>query len=41
MVAPLPISASAQMRPPWRWMMRCAIDKPIPVPSNCSALWKH
>lgn len=36
-VVPLPTSASAQMRPPWREMIRCTVARPIPVPSKSSA----
>lgn len=37
-VAPFPISASAQIRPPCFRTMRCTVASPIPVPSNSSAL---
>src|SRR5581483_4735758 len=41
-VAPAPGSDSAQMRPPWRATMRCAMARPTPVPGKSSArcsLW--
>jgi len=31
--APLPGSLSAQIRPPWRAMMRFTVESPIPTPS--------
>src|SRR5262249_52740888 len=36
-VAPSSTSACAQMTPPWRWVMRCTVAKPMPVPSNSLA----
>ena len=42
-VAPSPGRASAQIRPPCRWITRCAVASPIPEPGNsavrCSR-WK-
>jgi len=32
--APLPVSPFAQTSPPWRWMIRCTVARPMPVPSN-------
>ncbi len=42
-VAPCSTAASAQMRPPCRWIMRCTVASPMPVPSYSAALcsrWK-
>jgi maltooligosyltrehalose trehalohydrolase len=36
-VAPAPGRPSAQMRPPWRTTTRCAVARPMPVPSNSAA----
>ncbi len=36
-VAPSPGRPSAQMRPPWREITRCAVASPMPVPSNSVA----
>jgi hypothetical protein len=35
--APLSTSASTEISPPWRWMMRWTMERPTPVPSNWSA----
>src|SRR5690606_16509007 len=39
--APLPGAASAQIRPPWRWTMRCTVASPMPVPGNSSVLCRR
>src|SRR6185503_1335205 len=36
-VAPWPTMPSAHTRPPWRWMIRCTVASPIPVPGNSLA----
>src|SRR5581483_1210549 len=39
--APLPFSACAQMRPPWRWTMRCTVASPIPLPGNSASVCRR
>jgi hypothetical protein len=40
-VAPWPTELSARMRPPCRWIIRCTVASPMPVPGNSSSRWRR